>query len=206
ALAGLGKLDEAEDTVRERYRANSNAYTWASLVAILATCGRFEEAASAILDLDEESLFLANRLKPSIIESIAAGLEGKAISLRDKLVMRLVDGGYTGPTSHRTPDLLRLRYIGSLLRQRRIEDAARQTESLESPSILSIMLTDKSFEPLWTQPAVRALMTPAMLVARVERGVQARLEMTELSSSDWLDVMHALRIIGRADEAVRLGL
>lgn len=206
ALAGLGKTEQAEATVRERHRLNPNGYTWASLVAILATCGQFEEAASTILDLDEESLILANRLRPSVIESIVASLDGKAAGVRDKLIMRLVEGRYTGPASHRVPDLLRLRYVGLLLRQSRIEDAARQTQSLESPSILSILLTDKSFEPLWSHPSVHALMVPETLVARVDRGVQARLEMTQLSSSDWLDVMRSLRVIGRADEAVRLGL
>lgn len=206
ALAGLGRLDAAEATVRERHRNNSNGYTWASLIAILAVCERYEEAAGAILELDEESLFLANRLRPGIIESIASGLDGKANALRDKLVMRLVDGGYTGPSAQRVPDLLRLRYVGLLLRQRRVEEAAHQTELLETPTILSVLLTDKAYEALWDHPTVRAMMAPEMLVARVERGVQARLEMDTLSSSDWLDVMRALRIIGRADEAVRLGL
>jgi hypothetical protein len=104
------------------------------------------------------------------------------------------------------PDTLRLRYINLLLRQHRLEDAARQTSAVESPTILSILLTDKSFEPLWDHATLRGLSAPGALLARVERGVQARLEQPALSSSDWLDVMRSLRIIGKADEAVRLGL
>ncbi len=206
ALVGLGRGDDAEATVRERYRDNANGYTWASLVAILATSGRYEQAASAILDLEEEQLIYANRLRPSVIESIVAALGDDKAVLRDKLIVRLVEGRYTGPSSQRVPDLLRLRYVNLLLRQHRIEDAAHQTDTLESPAILSMLLTDKSFEPLWAHPTLRALLAPGALVARVERGVQARLEAQALTSSDWLDMMRALRVIGRADEAVRLGL
>lgn len=207
ALVGLGRGDDAETTVRERYRDNANGYTWASLVAILTTSGRYEQAAAAIMELEEEQLIYANRLRPSIIESIVAALEGDgSAALRDKLIVRLVEGRYTGPASQRVPDLLRLRYINLLLRQHRIENAARQTDALESPAILSMLLTDKSFESLWAHPTLRALLAPGALVARIERGVQARLESQALSSSDWLDMMRALRVIGKADEAVRLGL
>ena len=205
-LVGLGRGEEAEAMVRERHRSNPNGYTWASLVSILTTRGQYDKAASAILDLEEESLIYVNRLRPSVIENIVAALDGEGAKLRDQLIIRLVEGRYSGPTAQRVPDLLRLRYINLLLRQGRIEDAARQTDALESPAILSLLLADKSFEPMWEHPKLRALLAPGALVARVDRGVQARLESQALTSSDWLDVMRALRAIGRSGEAVRLGL
>jgi tetratricopeptide (TPR) repeat protein len=206
ALVGLGRVEDGEIKVRERYRDNPNGYSWAALVAILVTRGQYDEAAAEILELKEETLIFANRLRPSVIDSIVAALEGKDAKLRDKVIVRLVEGRYAGPSRQRVPDLLRLRYIDLLLRERRVEDAARQTESLESPAILSMLLTDKSFEALWEHPKLRVLMAPGALVARVDRGVQAQLESQALSSSDWLDTMRALRAIGKSDEAVRLGL
>jgi len=206
ALVGLGKGDDAEATVLARYKENPNAYTWASLVGILAARGRYEQAAAAILDLEEESFILVNRLRAPIVDGIVAALDaGGHGALRDKVIVRLVEGGYTGP-SHRVPDTLRLRYVNLLLREGRLETAAKQTQWLETPAVLSLLLTDRAFEPLWSQPSIQALLRPEALVARVDRGVQAQLELTTLSSSDWLDVMRALRVIGRADEAVRLGL
>lgn len=204
ALAGLGKAGDAEKVVRERYAASPNGYTWASLVAILTTNGRYDLAATAILDLEEEDFIMVNRLRPAVVESIVSSLG--ATPVRDRLIVRLVEGRYSGPSGQRVPDTLRLRYIGMLLGQRRIEDAARQTEALETPSILSVILTDKAFEPLWDHPGVRALMAPGALVARVERGLQLQLEQASLTSTDWLNVMRSLRVIGKADEAVRLGL
>ena len=206
AQAALGDTSLAERTMRERQRAHPNSYTWASLVSILMICGRHEQAADAILGLAESDFVLANRLKPGVIENIVAALEESNAPVRDRLVARLVEGRYSGPASQHVPDGLRLRFINLLLRQNRIEDAARQTQALEAPGILSILLTDKSFSPLWEQQAVRALMAPGALVARVERGVQARLEQKSLTAADWLELMRALRVVGRADEAVRLGL
>lgn len=204
ALAGLGKSSDAEKVVRERYAASPNGYTWASLVAILTTNGRFDDAAAAILDLEEEQFIMVNRLRPAVVESIVASVAAGPV--RDRLIVRLVEGRYSGPSSQRVPDTLRLRYIGMLLGQRRVEDAARQTEALETPSILSVVLTDRAFEPIWEHPSVRALMASGALVARVERGLQLQLEQASLTSTDWLNVMRSLRVIGKADEAVRLGL
>jgi hypothetical protein len=87
-----------------------------------------------------------------------------------------------------------------------MENAARQTEALETPAILSVVLTDRAFEPIWEHPSVRALMASGALVARVERGLQLQLEQASLTTTDWLNVMRSLRVIGKADEAVRLGL
>ena len=204
ALTGLGKAGDAEKVVRERYAASPNGYTWASLVAILTTTGRHDQAAAAILDLKEEEFIMVNRLRPAVIEGIVSSLtEGP---VRNRLIVRLVEGRYSGPSSQRVPDTLRLRYIAMLLGQVRVEDAARQTEALETPSILSVVLTDRAFEPIWQHPTVRALMAPGALVARVERGLQLQLEQASLTSTDWLNVMRSLRVIGKADEAVRLGL
>lgn len=205
ALAGMGKSDEAHAAAKERFATNANGYTWASLVAILVTISRHEQAAVAILDLEEEDFIWVNRLRPAVIDNVVASLDGKA-AVHDRLIVRLVEGRYSGPASARVPDTLRLRYINLLLRQNRLEDAARQTAAVEAPAILSILLTDKSFESLWEHPRLRALSAPGALLARVERGVQARLEQPALSSSDWLDVMRTLRVVGKADEAVRLGL
>lgn len=205
ALAGLGKSDEAQATAKDRFATHANGYTWASLVAILVTVSRHERAAVAILDLKEEDFIWVNRLRPAVIENIVASIDGKA-AVRDRLIVRLVEGRYSGPASQRVPDTLRLRYINLLLRQNRLENAAQQTAAVEAPGILSILLTDKSFEPLWEHPTLKSLSVPGALLARVERGVQARLEQSALSSSDWLDVMRTLRLIGKADEAVRLGL
>jgi tetratricopeptide (TPR) repeat protein len=204
ALVGLGRGDEAEKTIRERYAANANGYTWASLVAILVARGRHDQAAAAILDLKEEEFIMVNRLRPVVIENIVASLDEGAV--RDRLIVRLVEGRYSGPTALRVPDALRLRYVSMLVRQNRVENAARQTESLEAPWILSVVLTDKAFAPLWEHPTVRALMAPGALVARVERGIQLQLEQAALTSTDWLNVMRSLRVIGKADEAVKLGL
>jgi tetratricopeptide (TPR) repeat protein len=206
ALAGLGKAGDAEKVVRERYAASPNGYTWASLVAIFTTNGRYDLAAAAILDLEEEDFIMVNRLRPAVIENIVASLDAKQAPVRDRLIVRLVEGRYSGPSGQRVPDTLRLRYIGMLLGQRRLEDAARQTEALETPGVLSVVLTDKAFEPLWEHPLVRSLMAPGALVARVERGLQLQLEQASLTSTDWLNVMRALRVIGKADEAVKLGL
>ncbi len=204
ALAGLGNGSDAEKVVRERYAASPNGYTWASLVAILTTNGRFAEAAAAILDLEEEQFIMVNRLRPAVVENIVSAVGAGPV--RDKLIVRLVEGRYSGPSAQRVPDTLRLRYIGMLLGQRRVENAARQTEALETPAILSVVLTDRAFEPIWEHPSVRALMASGALVARVERGLQLQLEQASLTSTDWLNVMRSLRLIGKADEAVRLGL
>lgn len=205
ALAGLGKADEAAAIAQSRYEANPNGYTWASLVAIYVTIDAHEKAADAILDVDEEQFIWVNKLRPALIETIVAALDKGKTVIRDRLITRLVEGRYSGPASQRVPDTLRLRYITMMLTQRRLEDAARQTALVETPTVLSILLTDRAFEVLWEHASVRALMKPGALVARVDRGVQARLEQSALSSSDWLDVMRSLRSIGRADEAVRLG-
>jgi hypothetical protein len=204
ALTGLGKAGDAEKVVRERYAASPNGYTWASLVAILTTAGKHDQAAAAILDLEEEDFIMVNRLRPAVVEGIVSSLGDGAV--RDKLIVRLVEGRYSGPSGQRVPDTLRLRYIGMLVGQRRVEDAARQTEALETPSILSVVLTDKAFESIWGHPSVRALMAPGALIARVERGLQLQLEQASLTTTDWLNVMRSLRVIGKADEAVRLGL
>lgn len=206
ALVGLKRGDEAEDVVRERNRANPGGYSWAAMVSIMTSRGRYAQAANAIVGLGETEFGLVNWLRPGVIESIAGALDRDQGELRDKLVMRLVEGHYTGPTSQRVPDTLRLRYINQLLRAQHVEDAVRQTESIETPAILSLLLTDRSFAALWEHPSLRNLSAPGALIARVERGVQAHLEQPVMSSSDWLDVMRALRVIGRADEAVRLGL
>jgi len=206
ALTGLGRTGDAEKVVRERHAASPNGYTWASLVAILTTNDHHDQAAAAILDLKEEDFIMVNRLRPAVIESIVAALDDKQAAVRERLIVRLVEGRYSGPSGQRVPDSLRLRYIGMLVRQGRIENAAHQTESLETPSILSVILTDRAFEPLWGHATVRALMAPGALVARVERGLQLQLEQASLTSTDWLNVMRSLRVIGKADEAVRLGL
>lgn len=206
ALAATGKADEAEKTIRARQRAYPNSYNWASLVSILMNCGKQEEAAKVIVDLEDGEFVLANRLRPGVIEAILVALENAKSPVRDQLVSKLVENRYTGPSSQHVPDAIRLRYINLLLQQGRAEDAARETKSLESPTILSILLTDKAFGPLWSYPVVKSLMAPGALVARVERGIQARLEQTSLSASDWLDLMRSLRVIGKPDEAVRLGL
>ncbi len=204
ALTGLSKPSDAEKVVRERYAISPNGYTWASLVAILTTNGRHDQAAAAILDLKEQDFIMVNRLRPAVIEAIVSSL-GKG-PVRDRLIVRLVEGRYSGPSGQRVPDTLRLHYIAMLLGQGRVENAARQTEALETPSILSVVLTDKAFEPIWDHASVRALMAPGALVARVERGLQLQLEQASLTSTDWLNVMRSLRVIGKADEAVRLGL
>lgn len=206
ALAATGKADEAQKVIRERQRAYPNAYNWASLVSVLSSCGLHEEAAKAILDLDDSSFLLTNRLRYGLVESILNALEASKSPLRDPLVSRLVEGRYMGPSSLHIPDTIRLRYIALLLRQNRIEGAVRETQSVESPVVLSILLADKAFAPLWSYPSVRKLMAPGALAARVDRGIQARLEQPHLSSSDWLDLMRTLRIVGKPDEAVRLGL
>jgi len=206
ALAATGAKDEAEKTIRERQREHPNAYNWTSLVSILVNCAQHEEAARAIVSLEDGEFQLANGLRPGVIEAILSALETSKTSLRDELLTKLVADRYTGPTSQHVPDAIRLRYIHLLLRQNRTEDAARETVSLEAPDILSILLTDKSFAALWERPMVRGLLAPGALVARVDRGIQARLEQASLSSSDWLELMHSLRVIQRPDEAVRLGL
>lgn len=206
ALAATGQTKDAEKVIRERQRAYPNAYNWASLVSILSSCGLQQEAAKAILDLDDSSFLLVNRLRHGLMESILNALEGDKSPLRDALVARLVEGRYTGPSSVHVPDTIRLRYIALMLRQNRIEGAARETQLVESPVVLSILLADKTFEPLWAFPVVRQLMVPGALAARVERGIQARLEQPHLTSSDWLDLMRTMRIVGKPDEAVRLGL
>ena len=206
ALVATGQVKDAEKIIRERQRAYPNAYNWASLVSILSSCGLQEEAAKAILDLDDRSFLLVNRLRHGLMENILNALEAAKSPSRDALVARLVEGRYTGPSAVHVPDTIRLRYIALQLRQNRIEGAARETQLVESPVVLSILLTDKTFEPLWAFPAVRQLMVPGALAARVERGIQARLEQPHLSSSDWLDLMRTMRIVGKPDEAVRLGL
>ena len=206
AMVGLGRGEDGEANVRARFGVHPNGYSWAALVAILVARGQYDKAASEIVELKEENLIYANRLRPGIVDNIVSALEGKHVKLRDRVIVRLVEGRYTGPSRQRVPDLLRLRYVNLLLRENRIEDAARQADLLESPAILSWLLTDKSFAALWEHPKVRALLAPGALVARVDRGVQAQLESQTLSSSDWLDMMRALRAIGKPDEAVRLGL
>ena len=206
ALAANGNPADAEKTIRERQRAYPNAYNWASLVSILMSCGKQEEAAKAILEIADGEFVLVNRLRHGVIENILVSLEAGPAGLRDDLVTKLIEGRYTGPASQHTPDTIRLRYINLLLRQNRMEDAVRETLLVESPTVLSILLTDKSFSPIWDYPAIRALLEPGALSARVDRGIQARLEQPILLSSDWLELMRSLRVVGRADEAVRLGL
>lgn len=206
ALASTGALTEAQAVVRERQRLYPNAYNWASVVSILSAAGQQEEAARLILGLDDKSFLLANRLRRGLMEGILNALEAGRSPQRDALVTRLVEGRYTGPSGAHVPDTIRLRYVGVLLRQNRPEAAARETLALEAPVSLTLLLTDNTFSPLWRYPSVRQLLRPGALVARVDRGIQARLEQPHLHSSDWLELMRSLRAIGRPDEAVRLGL
>lgn len=206
ALVSTGALAEAQAIVRERQRLHPNAYNWASVVSILSASGQHEEAARLILGLDDKSFVLANRLRRGLIETIVNALEASSAPQRDDLVTRLVEGRYTGPSGAHVPDTIRLRYVGVLLRQNRLEAAARETLALEAPVSLTLLLSDNSFSPIWNYPSVRQLMKPGALVARVERGIQARLEQRQMHSSDWLELMRSLRAIGRPDEAVRLGL
>lgn len=207
ALVGLGRGEAAEAAVRTRYKAKPSAYAWASIVSILAAQGRFEAAANEILKLDGAMFAFANRLRPRTIEDIVSALERKnAGELRDQLVTRLVTGKYSGPTAARVPDSLRMRYVGLLLKQAHVEDAARATEALETPALLATLLADRSYAQIWNHPAVAALLKPEALIARVERSVQLRLEQKVISTADWLDTMRALRAIGRPKETVRLGL
>jgi len=205
-LVATGKTDEALSVIRARQRLYPNAYNWASVVSILSTCGKHDDAARLILGLDDKSFLLANRLRRGLMEGILNALEASNSPQRDPLVTRLVEGRYTGPSGAHVPDTIRLRYVSVLLRQNRPEAAARETLALESPVPLSLLLADNTFSPLWSYPAVRQLLKPGALVARVDRGIQARLEQPHLHSSDWLEMMRALRMIGRPDEAVRLGL
>ncbi len=207
ALVGLGHGEAAESAVRERYRSKPSAYAWASIVSILTAQGRYDAAAAEILKLEEETFVFVNRLRPRTIDDIVAALEHSgANATRDQLITRLVADKYTGPTATRVPDSLRLRYIGLLLKQNRVEDAARETELIETPSLLAALLADRAYAPLWDHPTVATLFASDALVARVERSVQLRLEQTVISASDWLDTMRALRAINRPKEAVRLGL
>ena len=109
-------------------------------------------------------------------------------------------------TAARVPDALRLRYVGLLLKQNHVEDAARESEAIETPALLAALLTDRSYAALWDHPSLSALLAPEAVVARVERGVQLRLEQKQMSAADWLATMQALRAINRPKEAVRLGL
>ncbi len=206
ALASTGALGEAQAVVRERQRLHPNAYNWASVVSILSASGQQEEAARLILGLDGKSFLMANRLRRGLVEGMLNALEASNSPQRDDLVTRLVEGRYTGPSGAHVPDTIRLRYVGVLLRQNRLEAAARETLALEAPVSLTLLLSDNTFSQLWSFPSVRQLMKPGALVARVDRGIQARLEQSHLHSSDWLELMRSLRAIGRPDEAVRLGL
>jgi tetratricopeptide (TPR) repeat protein len=205
-LVATGKTDEALGVIRARQRLHPNAYNWASVVSIHVTGGLHEEAARLILALDDGAFLLANRLRRGLVESLLNALEARQSPQRDALVARLVEGRYTGPSGVHVPDMIRLRYIGLLLRQNRPEAAAQETVALESPLALSLLLADRTFSALWSHAAVRRIQGSGALVARVERGIQARLEQPHLHMSDWLEMMRALRMIGRPDEAVRLGL
>jgi len=207
ALVGLGRGEAAEATVRARFKTKPSAYAWASIVSIQTAQGNFEEAANEIMKLDGAVFSYANRLRPRTIDDIIAALERKgANELRDQLVTRLVMDKYSGPTATRVPDSLRMRYVGILLKQAHVEDAARQSEAIETPAMLATLLADRSYAQLWDHPALAALLTPEAMKARVERSVQLRLEQKVISTADWLDTMHALRAIGRPKETVRLGL
>jgi hypothetical protein len=207
ALVGLGRGDAAEETVRARFKARPGAYAWASIVSILAAQGRFESAANEILKLDETAFSYVNRLRPRTVEEIVSALERKdAGELRDRLVVRLVAGKYSGPTSAQVPDGLRIRHVGLMLKQNQVENAARETEAIATPVLLTALLADRSYMALWDHPSISALLRSEALVARVERSVQLRLEQKVISSADWLETMRALRAIRRPKEAVRLGL
>lgn len=207
ALVGLGQGETAEATVRDHYRTKPSPYAWASIVSILTARGRFDAAATEILKLEEASFAYVSRLRPHTVEEIVTALERTgATAVRDQLVTRLVTGKYTGPTASRVPDGLRLRYIALLLKQNRVEDAAHETEALETPELLTALLADRTYALLWDHSSVAGLLGPDALIARVERSVQARLEQSVISAGDWLDTMRALRAINRPKEAVRLGL
>jgi tetratricopeptide (TPR) repeat protein len=207
ALVGLGRGEAAEAAVRARFKAKPSAYAWASVVSILTAQGHFEDAAGEILKLDGAVFSYANRLRPRTIDDIISALERKGVNeLRDQLVTRLVTDKYSGPTATRVPDSLRMRYVGLLLKQAHVEDAARETEAIETPALLAALLADRSYSALWDHPSMSALLAPEALIARVERSVQLRLEQKVISTADWLDTMHALRAIGRPKETVRLGL
>ncbi|MBI1210753.1 MAG: hypothetical protein GC190_04775 [Alphaproteobacteria bacterium] len=207
ALVGLGHGEAGEAVVRARFKAKPSAYAWASIVSIEAAQGHFEDAANEILTLDGDLFRYANRLRPRTIDDIVSALEHDgAMDLRDQLVARLVVDKYSGPTATRVPDGLRMRYVGLLLKDAHVEDAAIQSESIEAPLLLTTLLADRGYEVLWDHPSIEALLAPEALRARVERGVQLRLEQKAISATDWLETMHALRAIGRPKETIRLGL
>jgi tetratricopeptide (TPR) repeat protein len=202
ALTGIGRQQDGETEVRTHFAKRPSAYNFKSLIALLTLRKRWAAGAQAILDLPDTQFALANGAPSQYLLRILLGLseEGQS-ALRERLLERLVRGGYTGPWGGKTDDQLRLEFIARLISAGQTAEAAKQTKYLETPSVLVALLTDKQYEPVWTTPEVAELTAKAMQ-SRVKLRAEALLYRGIKYGAEAVEAVRSFRAAGDPVKAV----
>jgi tetratricopeptide (TPR) repeat protein len=121
--------------------------------------------------------------------------------MRDRLLERLISAGYSGPYGGKTDDGIRLDHVRRLLEKGLTAEAAAQTKFLETPSVMVALLTDRTFEPVWDLPDVKAL-TPSQMQARVKARAGALAARGLRHGGEVLEAVRAFRAAGEPARAV----
>lgn len=202
ALSGMGRANDGEAEVRGHFARRPTPYNFKSMFTILALRKKWGAAAGSVLELPDSLFGNVNGAPVNTMLRVSMGLsEAGQTELRDRLLERLVAGGYVGPFGGKTDDHLRLDYIRRLIASGKASDAAAQTKFVETPSVLVALLTTRAFEPLWELPEVKGLSAQEMQ-ARVKARAAALSARGLRHGGEVLETVRAFRAAGEPAKAV----
>lgn len=201
ALTGVGRGNDGEAEVRGHFARRPSAYNFKSVFTVLAIRKKWAAAAGSVLELPDSLFGNVNGAPVSAVARVLMGLsEAGQTELRDRLLDRLVSAGYTGPFGGKTDDAIRLDYIRRLVAKGQIAEAAAQTKFIETPSVVVSLLTDRTMEPLWEQPEIKAL-TAKDMQTRVRARANALAARGLKHGGEVLEATRAFRAAGEPDKA-----
>lgn len=202
ALTGIGRANDGEAEVRSHFARRPSPYNFKSVFTVLALRKKWAAAAGAVVELPDALFANVNGAPVNAVSRVLVGLsEAGQLDLRDRLLERLVTAGYTGPYGGKLDDGIRLDYIRRLIASGRAAEAAAQTKFIETPSVMVALLADRTFEPLWELPELKALTAKEMQT-------RARARAAALSArglkhgSEVLEAVRAFRAGGEPGKAV----
>lgn len=202
ALSGLGRPEDAAAEARARFTQRNNPYAFRSLVAVHMLNTDPEAAAREFLELPAGSgARLTSLVNVQTVTAIAEGLRSRDASLRRTFLGWLIAQPYTGPASSKIDDALRFMHLTGLLGEGDIARASAQAIALETPSMFVALLTDKSYEALWADPAVLT-MTPQTMLERVRARAFAMSAHGLKRGGDALEAARAFRAVGDPVRAI----
>jgi tetratricopeptide (TPR) repeat protein len=204
ALTGMGRGQDGEAEVRSHFARRPTPYNFKSLFTILAIRKKWADAAASVLELPDTAFVNANGAPVNAMNRVLMGLsEAGRADVRDRLLDRLVAGGYTGPFGGKVNDTIRLDYIRRLMARGQAAEAAVQTKFVETPSTMISLLTDRAFEPLWEAAELKAL-TAQDMQARVRARALALAGRGFKHGGEVLEALRAFRVAGDPDKAIDL--